>query len=357
MSKYTLNIDGFIGGYAFSKRLVRNFLADAGKNPVTVKISSLGGEINHALDIHNQFAEHGNITCEFSAFNASSATLIALGVRKSRIADNSFYLIHKALIWVDEWGNMNADDIESVIAKLDKQKNELETITLTLAKMYVEKTGKPLQQILDLMKKETWLTGEQAVELGFVDELFHPKGKTDPVKNESLHAFVNYSDLPDLPTIQDQDPIPGQTQEISDEGIINKLKSFTRKLINTQFKMKKFTALFKVLSVESLESNDEKGIFLNEEQLASINASLEKGSKAESDLVDANLAIEAFNGIDPSIAEAQTTEDKVQAIRDYMTQKPGKKAEGIQNDSDDNTSDDGVDWDTLMSLPHMQEDY
>lgn len=38
-----------------------------------------------------------------------------------------------------------------------------------LANAYVVKTGKPKNEILQLMNKETWLTAERAVELGFVD--------------------------------------------------------------------------------------------------------------------------------------------------------------------------------------------
>jgi ATP-dependent protease ClpP protease subunit len=31
-------------------------------NEVEVKISSLGGRVDHALDIYDQFAEHGNVS-------------------------------------------------------------------------------------------------------------------------------------------------------------------------------------------------------------------------------------------------------------------------------------------------------
>ena len=42
-----------------------------------------------------------------------------------------------------------------------------------LASSYVEKTGKSEEEILKLMDRETWLTANQALEIGFVDEIIH----------------------------------------------------------------------------------------------------------------------------------------------------------------------------------------
>ena len=196
MDKHILDIDGFIGGWGYSKSFIKNFLQANSKNPVTVRVSSLGGEVDHALSIHDQFAQHGDVTIILSAFNASSATLITLGAKKVQMHANSFYLIHKALNWVDTWGNMNEDDIDALIATLEKEKNELQKITLVLAKMYAKKTGKPTSEILDLMKQETWLNAEEALAWGFVDEIIEAQSTENPLKNEKLVAMLNYADLP-----------------------------------------------------------------------------------------------------------------------------------------------------------------
>jgi ATP-dependent protease ClpP protease subunit len=175
MAKKVIIIDGYIGSYQFSKQFVRQELSGHKNSEVTVKVSSLGGAVDHALGIHDQFVEHGNIVVELSAFVASSATLISLGAKTVKMNENSFYLIHKAMHWVDEWGTMNEDDIDEIITKLEKQKQELAKITLQLAKMYTNKTGKTLNEIIDLMKEETWLTAEEAKDWGFVDEIIKAK--------------------------------------------------------------------------------------------------------------------------------------------------------------------------------------
>ena len=163
MSKPQLEIDGFIGEWGYSKSFVRNFLAASGKGPVTIRVSSLGGAVDHAIGIYDQIAEHGDVTVILSAFNASAATLLTLSAKKIQMNSNGFYLIHKALNWVDAWGNMNPDDIDALIESLKKDKKELETVSLVLAKMYAKKTGKTTTEILNLMKEQMWLTADEAL--------------------------------------------------------------------------------------------------------------------------------------------------------------------------------------------------
>ncbi|MCX6227391.1 MAG: Clp protease ClpP, partial [Bacteroidia bacterium] len=61
MNTLQLDIDGFIGNWGYSKSFVKNFLAAAGKEPVIVRVSSLGGDVDHAISIYDQFVEHGNV--------------------------------------------------------------------------------------------------------------------------------------------------------------------------------------------------------------------------------------------------------------------------------------------------------
>ena len=175
MAKKVIVIDGYIGPYQFSKQYIRNELSGHSNSPVTVQISTLGGSVDHALNIYDQFTEHGNVTAELSSFVASSGTIISLGAKTVRMNENSFYLIHKLMNWMDEWGYKNEDDIETLIAKLEKEKQQLAKMTLQVARMYTKKTGKSLKEITDLMKEEIWLTAEEAKEWGFVDEVYAPK--------------------------------------------------------------------------------------------------------------------------------------------------------------------------------------
>ena len=56
----------------------------------------------------------------------------------------------------------------------------LRTYDEALANAYVMKTGRPKDEILQLMNEETWLTANRALELGFVDAI-----------SEDAPAFTN----------------------------------------------------------------------------------------------------------------------------------------------------------------------
>lgn len=360
MATKEIVIDGYIGAYAYSKQFIRNELAGNSKNAVTAKISSLGGDVDHALNIHDQFLEHGNVTAELSAFVASSATIIALGAKYVRMNENSFYLIHKAMNWVDEWGVMNEDEIEELINKLEKQKQQLAKITLQLAKMYVKRTGKTLDEITALMKKEAWLTAEEALEWGFVDEVFSPAIVQNYTENHTMVAMITANGFPEPPRKNYADK--KTTQPAIDENtladkISAKVSDFLKNLtFKKEISMKQFLNVNKTLNVEKLESTNE-GVFLNEEQLSMIDTEISQVAVLKKDLSDANEtnlgtiaiangerdqanaarttaetnlanAVNAFDAIDATVAAAETPEAKAEAIRTLLAAKPGAKAEG-----------------------------
>jgi len=375
MATKTIVIDGPIGQYSFSKQFMRNELSEQAKNPVLIKISSLGGSVDDALNIYDQFIEHGNVTAELSAFVASSATLISLGAKTVRMNENSFYLIHKAMNWVDEWGSMNEDEIDALIAKLETQKQQLAKVTLQLAKMYVKKTGKSLDQITSLMKQQTWLTAEEAKNWGFVDEVFVPEVAVNFLENLQIMAMINSSGYPDPPRKASTSSAPGASSNapIDEESIIdriwnritNKQKEVTPK--NNPEMKTQFLNVNKVLTVDSLESTTD-GVFLNETQLEAIENRLALDQQiieerdtansardaaiAERDTANANLlsAMDPFNVIDSTIASAETSEAKVLAIRALLSKKPASQPAGIVSKSD--PVSDGVAWDVINNLEH-----
>lgn len=389
MATKIIVIDGYIGPYGYSKQFIRNELAGNAKNPVTAKISSLGGSVDDALNIFDQFVEHGNVTAELSAFVASSATLVSLGAKTVRMNENSFYLIHKAMNWVDEWGTMNEDQIDELISKLEAQKQQLAKITLQLAKMYVKKTGKTLDEITHLMKQETWLTAEEAKEWGFVDEVFIPEVAVNYLDNFQMVAMITGNGFPEPPRKNAPPSTPsnsGGSSPIDEESFFNRIWN---KILHKQQEVtpknkvemkKQFLNVNKVLNVEALEATDE-GVFLNEAQLElfenqltqidtltsehataieNITAELATANDtvnaitAERDAARTELtnAFDPFNAIDPTIANAANPEAKVQAIRTLLAAKPGVAP--AQNLGGDDAIVDETDWEAIDNLPHNQ---
>jgi protease-4 len=146
--------------------------------------------------------------------------------------------------------------------------------------------------------------------------------------------------------------------------------------------------LIALLQVSSIETTEE-GVFLNAQQLEAIEAALANHSdemrsiteslasearqastavanaetaqaNAENALALAQTALSAtttaLNDIHPEIASAPDLTSKVEAIRTILSKKPATAPIGIKSAQDPSETDDGVDWATLNSLPHMQVD-
>lgn len=359
MGDTTLIIDGYLSRWEFSKSMVRNFLNANPARPVEITVSSFGGDVDQAISMYNDISSHGKVTVTYSAFNASAATLLGLAAEKCRMYSNGFYLIHKALRVVDIWKSLNSDDIQTLISQLEKDKMELEKVTLVLASMYMKKTGKPVSEILDLMKQETWLNAQEALEYGFIDEIIEPDVPVNHLESREYLNIINASGLP-MPFAA----ATGRPEEIN--TVLQKHADSTvrriMELINRKFQhtMKKFSFINKTLKVDSLESADDKGVYFNEEQLSEIESALESLSSEQTARLTAETSLQqamnSLDTLDPTIAGAASPAEKVVAIKAILAARPGAAPVGILSKKDpDPKTDDGVDWETLNSLPHMQE--
>lgn len=167
----TISIIGQIDSY--SRYLLKNDLdAHAGK-PVTVKINSLGGYVHEGVAMAQMLQAHGDVTVEITGFIASAATIVALGAKKVQMHTSSMWLAHKCMQWIDAWGNYNADEIKDMISKLEGMKKNNEAIDLNIASIYLNKCGnkKNMNDVKKMMTDATWMSAEECMEWGFVDEL------------------------------------------------------------------------------------------------------------------------------------------------------------------------------------------
>lgn len=373
MAKKVLVIDEYIDSYYISKQMVRQFLATAGPGPVEIQLSCLGGSVNHAIDICNQFREHGDVTVVMSSFNASSATLIALGAKKTLIHSNSWYLIHKPMVGISTWGNMNQDDINQFIDKLDKDKKFLEKLTAELTKMYMIKTGKSSKEIVDLMTEAKWLSAKEAKDWGFVDEIIEQETVVNLLEDDRAVAMLTENDLP-VPVMAAEPPVitatsdpaepvnqePTITNEAVDSiwtRIIDRINALINPKIHKNADMKIFALINNVLGITALESSDDKGVYLNEAQLQAIEDRLATADRSELDRQQAETALNeattALDAIDPTVTAAASIGEKVTAISAIIAQKPGTGAAQPKGEKD--PAKDDVDWDKINSLPHNQE--
>ena len=291
---YNINIDDYIGRWGYSKQYIRNQLAGLKGKPVNVRISSLGGAVDDGLDIRQQFIDHGDVTAYLYGLVASSATIAAQGAKKICISKFAMFLVHKVSNWVDAWGQYNADQIQELIDQLKENKLENDKFDLVLANMYARRCKKKVDEILDVLKEGRWLTAQEALDYGFVDEIIEDNEKIDLA---NVAEKLNVLGLPALPSQQDK----SNTTDGLLQNMLSKMdgffSSFGKKAENAPFEtinnvitMKKdYLKVNAILNVEGLEFDKDGKVTLTEDQVKALN---EKMNALEQDVSDKQALLE-----------------------------------------------------------------
>lgn len=197
---YNLYLRGSVGGWDFDAEYV-NWILDKNKDKdVHVLIDSRGGRVDTALSISALFKAHGNVHCHYVGMNASAATIASMGAKHVTIDEGSCYLVHKCMNLVLEWDYMNADELEAHISKLQKMKEDQDVIDGCIAGMYAKRCKKTKDELLALMQKGGWLTPQQALEWGFVDEITTYDDDKKPELTEAVANELASAGIP-LPPI------------------------------------------------------------------------------------------------------------------------------------------------------------
>lgn len=155
-----IGVDPWTGGGVTAKRVAAALRA-IGKREVVVNINSPGGDLFEGIAIYNLLREHqAKVTVKVIGLAASAASIIAMAGDTVQVAKSGFLMIHNC--WVLAIGNRH--DLREVA-------DLLEPFDQAIAGIYVARTGGDEKAIAALMDKETWLTGQQAVDQKFADSL------------------------------------------------------------------------------------------------------------------------------------------------------------------------------------------
>lgn len=122
-------------------------------------INSPGGSVFDGTSIYNIIKRNSaRKIVNIDGLAASIASLIAMSGDEIRIAANGMMMIH------DPWSLAIG-----TAADLRKTADTLDQVRDSILGTYVARTGGKRDAISDMMSEETWMTAEQAVELGFAD--------------------------------------------------------------------------------------------------------------------------------------------------------------------------------------------
>lgn len=143
-----------------AKDFITEFKALSADN-ITLFVNSPGGSVFDALAIYNTISKCGKkVTAKVMGVAASAASFIVMAADHIEMPENSFLMIHNPMGM--NFGN--ADDMREMAEVLDK-------MAASLTNVYVARSGQPVEKVKELLDAETWLTADEAKELGFCDEV------------------------------------------------------------------------------------------------------------------------------------------------------------------------------------------
>lgn len=190
MAKFNIDILGEISESVNSYNSVRSKINDAKGEEINLVISSGGGSVTEGMGIADLIANYPNETTATGiGLVASIATVVLLSADKVKMTENAFLMIHRP--WSYTMGN--ADELEATAELLDKMEAKL--LDIYTASVYKRKgyQNNLNENITKMMAAETWMTAQEALEFGFIDEIVKVGEKNIdllPLQN-SLSKFLN----------------------------------------------------------------------------------------------------------------------------------------------------------------------
>ncbi|QEM09274.1 head maturation protease, ClpP-related [Mucilaginibacter rubeus] len=150
-----------IGSGNLSSAYIQTQLEAAAGTDVEVHISSVGGSAFDAIAIYDLLKKYpGKVTTYIDALAASAASVVAMGGGQIVMSKYALLMIHKPMVGTGG----NADE-------LLKDVQMLNVVQERLAQIYMDKSGLDGVTVNSLINSVTWMTADQALELGFIDQI------------------------------------------------------------------------------------------------------------------------------------------------------------------------------------------
>lgn len=157
----------------------KDALAEVDTPNLTVRINSMGGSVSEGLAIYNLLNDFkGNVTTIVDGFACSAASVIFMAGDKRIVPESGLLMIHNA--WGYAEGDSNA---------MKKRAEDLEKITQPSVNIYCSKTGLEESRVKEMMDEETWITSQEALELGFATTI-EKDDANQSLENHYLHKMV-----------------------------------------------------------------------------------------------------------------------------------------------------------------------
>jgi ATP-dependent protease ClpP protease subunit len=317
--KYDMIITGIIGwSWNCTAQYVRSSLAAMPGREVNVLIASPGGYTNDALQIYRAFRDHGDIHVYINGETASAATIIAMGAKTITMSRYALMLLHKCSATISVYDDYNSDELDTLIQSLCKQKRSQDTTDAVMANIYADRCHKPVAEIQSMMFTADWLTTDQCLEHGLIDDVYDDER---PVIDDRVISDLKSFGYPDLPQsyLDAASPSRSLIQRLVamvSPSHFSASHSYDDNNKNNCMK-KVFSLLCAILSVQDIAFDDSHNAAISESQLDSIEAAL---SQRDSQIAELQASVKQSTD---QISAAETRYNELKAQFDALNQSPG----------------------------------
>lgn len=209
---YEIDILSEISEYGYPSNYLRYQLKDAGNQDVVLNISSPGGNGADGLAMLDMVEAYEGKTTSFGfGIVGSAATMPFIAADLVTMSTNAFFVIH------NPWGVTIGDSKETAQNAERFAKMEQKYVDAYVKRL--QKAGK-IEGNIELkvkrmMDAETWLTAEEALEMGFIDEIQEATKTANILQMQP--ALARYINTPAALLINQED--------MTAKEILNKVKA------------------------------------------------------------------------------------------------------------------------------------
>ncbi len=174
---------------------------------ILIRMNSCGGDAGVSILIHNRLRElavnGANLTCVVDGMAMSGGSLIMCACDTVKVNPSSLIMIHKC--WSFLFGGYNADELRNMATSNDAYDKSQVSI-------YKRKSGLSDTVLLHMMADTTYMTGKEAFEKGFADEVLEDAepldiaasadGRSIFVRGRQMHLCPGMFVPDSIPTVQ-----------------------------------------------------------------------------------------------------------------------------------------------------------
>ena len=195
---------------------------------INLRVNSPGGDVYEALAIYNELKRFSNeneieVVAYIDGLAASAASFLILAAKKVIMGIGTTVMIHNPSVFL---GRIGSDEMRKTADYLDKVRDNILDIYMTKCKLTRE-------EVLNYMNAEKWFNANEAVEVGFADEIITYSQEVvennirELATSNCIEFFKNKEIFKSVQNIKDIQEVKMTLKELKEKhkGVLDEYKS------------------------------------------------------------------------------------------------------------------------------------